>query len=142
MEHQESLESSASICHFPDPVHNKVHDLLANGVEAPGVVVGGVLLTRHHLLGMEQLPVHADTCLVHYSWLQVNKHCTWHVFAATCHREEGCEAIVMISCNLVTGHGPIWLDTVLHTVELPAGIAHLDSGLAHVYIDNFTLETK
>ena len=35
----------------------KRDDLLPDNVVAPGVVVGRVLLTRHHLLGVEELPV-------------------------------------------------------------------------------------
>ena len=49
MEDEESLESSAGLGELPDSVQNQVHDLLADGVVAPGVVVGGVLLARDQL---------------------------------------------------------------------------------------------
>ena len=57
MEDEESLEASALVGQLPDPVEDKVHDLLADGVVAAGVVVGGVLLAGHQLLRVEQLPV-------------------------------------------------------------------------------------
>ena len=38
--------------------------LLAHGVVAPGVVVGGVLLARDQLLGVEELAVGASTNLI------------------------------------------------------------------------------
>ena len=41
---------------------------------------------------------------------------------------------------LVAGHGAVRLDAVLEAVQLPAGIAHLDPSLTHVYIDNLTLK--
>ena len=34
------------------------------------------------------------------------------------------------------------LQTVLKAVELPAGVAHLDSGLADVNTDTFSLKTE
>ena len=39
------------------PVEDQVDDLLADGVVAPGVVVGRILLPSHQLLGVEQLTV-------------------------------------------------------------------------------------
>ena len=49
VEDQESLESSAGLRELPNSVKNQVHDLLADGVVTPGVVVGGVLLARDQL---------------------------------------------------------------------------------------------
>ena len=42
------------------PVQDQVDDLLADGVVAPGVVVGRVLLPRHQLLRVEQLAVRSS----------------------------------------------------------------------------------
>ena len=64
MEDEEALEPRAHISEFPDPVKNKVHDLLADGVVAPGVVVGGILLTGDELLGVEELAVGPGSDLV------------------------------------------------------------------------------
>ena len=54
--------------------------------------------------------------------------------------EEGVERVVSTSDGLVTGHLAIRLDSVLQTVQLPAGISDLDSGLADMDRDAFTLE--
>ena len=64
MEDEESLESSAHIGQLPDPVKNQVNNLLADGVVAPGVVVGGVLLASDQLLGVKQLTIGSSSNLV------------------------------------------------------------------------------
>lgn len=46
----------------------------------------------------------------------------------------------MTSHRLVAGHLAIRLDAMLKTVELPAGVPHLDARLANVDRDAFTLE--
>ena len=44
---------------------------------------------------------------------------------------------------LVRGHdGAVRLDAVLQAVQLPASIAHLDTGLANVDGEAFTLHTN
>ena len=64
VEDQESLESSAHVRQLPDPIEDEIHDLLADGVVAPGVVVGGVLLACDQLLRMEQLPISSSADLI------------------------------------------------------------------------------
>jgi hypothetical protein len=64
------------------------------------------------------------------------------VFACTSLAEECVEGVVTASNGLVTGHLAIRLDTVLQAVQLPAGIAHLDSGLANMDGDTLTLEIE
>ena len=54
---EESLQASTIVRELPDPVQDQVHDLLAHGLVAPRSVVGGVLLVRHHLLGVEEMLV-------------------------------------------------------------------------------------
>jgi hypothetical protein len=56
--------------------------------------------------------------------------------------EEGVEGVVSSSDGLVTGHLTIWLDPVLQTIELPAGIANLDTSLTHMDGDTLTLEKE
>lgn len=48
----------------------------------------------------------------------------------------------MASHRLVAGHLAIWLDTMFQTVELPAGVPHLNTCLAYVDGDAFTLEER
>merc|ERR1719420_1775701 len=69
VEDEESLESGALVSQLPDPVQDEVHDLLPDGVVAPGVVVGGVLLASYQLFRMEQLAVGPDPYLIYNSWL-------------------------------------------------------------------------
>ena len=53
--------------------------------------------------------------------------------------EEGGVGVVPAAHRLVAGHGAIRLDAVLQAVELPAGVANLDSGLADVNTDALSL---
>ena len=64
------------------------------------------------------------------------------MFASTCLAEKGVEGIVPTTDGLVTGHLAIRLDPVLQTVQLPTGIAHLDTGLANMDADTFALKEK
>ena len=43
------LESSALISDLPDPVKNQVHNLLADSIMSPSVVISRILLTGDHL---------------------------------------------------------------------------------------------
>jgi len=138
VEDEEALETGALVSQLPDPVQNQVNDLLANGVVTTGIVVGGILLASDELLGVEQLAVCASAHLINYSWLQINKDGTWHMLASACLAEEGVEGVISTSDGLITGHLAIRLDTVLQAVQLPAGIAHLHSGLADMDADAFT----
>ncbi len=61
------------------------------------------------------------------------------MLASTGLTEEGVEGIISTSNGLVTGHLTIRLDSVLQAVQLPAGIAHLDSSLADMDADTLTL---
>ena len=49
MEKQKSLKSSTLVSQFPDSVQNQIHDLLANGVVTPGIVICSVLLAGDQL---------------------------------------------------------------------------------------------
>ena len=147
MEKQKSLKSRALVSQLPDSVQNQIHDLLANGVVAPGVVVGGVLLAIDQLLGVVELTVGSNSGLVNDSGLQVNKDSSRNMFATTSFGEECLERIV--SESLVRGHMPIRLDTMLQAVELPTSIAYLDSSLSDMngdadkkYQFNFTVLTN
>ena len=75
-------------------------------------------------------------------WLQINEDCSWNVLAAPGLTEEGAEGVVDSSDGLVWGHGTIWGDSVFQTVQLPAGVAHLDTSLTNVHADTFTLKIE
>ena len=64
------------------------------------------------------------------------------MLASTSLREEGVEGVVAPSNGLVRGHLAIRLDAVLEAGELPAGIAHLATGLADMDGDALTLKKK
>ena len=107
----------------------QVDDLLAHGIVATGVVVGGILLAGDELLRVVQLAVGAGAHLVADAGLKVDEDGTGHVLASTSLGKEGVERVVATADSLVGGHLPVGLDAVLEAVKLPAGIAGLDSGL-------------
>ena len=157
MEDEESLEPGALVRQLPHPVQHQVDDLLADGVVTPRVVVGGVLLAGHQLLGVEQLAVRSSSDFVDHRWLEVNEDSPRDVLASpwkissnawnilgkpTSLREEGVEGVVSTTDSLIGGHLPIGLDSMFEAVELPAGVAHLATRLAHVHADTLTLRGK
>ena len=133
MEEKKSLKSRTLVSPFPDSVQNQIHDLLANGVVSPGVVVGSVLLAVDQLLGVVELTVGSNSGLVNDSGLQVNKDSSGNMVAATSFREEGLEGVV--SESLIRWHAAIRLDTVLQAVELPTGVSNLASSLSDMNRD-------
>jgi len=64
------------------------------------------------------------------------------VFSGAGLGEEGVEGVIAAADGLVGGHLAVGLDAVLQAVELPAGVAHLAAGLAHVDGDTFPLKKK
>jgi len=138
VEQEETLETGALVSQLTDAIKHQVDQLLADGVVTSGVVVGGILLASDQLLGVEQLAVGTSTNLVYNSWLKIDKHSPWNMFAGSSLTEEGVEGIVSASDGLVTGHLTVRLDAVFQAVQLPAGIADLDTSLADVDTDALT----
>ena len=56
--------------------------------------------------------------------------------------EEHVKGVVAPANGLVGRHLPVRLDTVLQAVQLPAGIADLDTGLSNMDRDALTLQRK
>ena len=56
--------------------------------------------------------------------------------------EESVEGVVSSTEGLVWGHLAIRLDAMFQTVQLPAGIANLTTGLANVDGDTLTLKQR
>lgn len=74
--------------------------------------------------------------------LQVDEDSAGNVLAGAGLAEEGVEAVISATNSLVRGHLAVRLDAVLKAVELPAGIADLDSGLSNVDGDALALERE
>ena len=64
------------------------------------------------------------------------------MFARACLTEESVEGVVTAADGHVGGHLTVGLDAMLQTVQLPACIADLHSGLTDVDGDTLTLRKK
>merc|ERR1719158_154261 len=137
VEDEEALEAGAVVGQLPHSVQHQVNDLLADSIVTAGVVVSGVLLARHHLLRVEQLPVGSGPDLVDDGGLEVEEDGPWNMLARASFREEGGERVVLWLSSFNSRKLTVRLDAVLHAVELPAGIAHLDSSLSNMNGDAF-----
>ena len=85
---------------------------------------------------------HSLDPLTYNGGLQVHEDGAGHVLAGSCLVEEGVEGVVATAHGLVGGHLAIRVDAVLQAVQLPAGVAHLHSGLPHVHRDTLPLRAQ
>ena len=81
---------------------------------------------------MEQLTVRTSADLVDHRRLQVDEDAARDVLAGTSLGEERVEGIITATDRLVARHLTVRLNTVLQAEELPATVANLAAGLAHV----------
>jgi len=138
MEHQETLETRAVVGELADTVKNEVDNFLSDGVVTTGIVVGSIFLAGDELFRVKQLAVGTSADFVDDSGLQVDKDGTGNVLTSTSLREESVERVVTSTDGLVRRHLTIGLDTVFKTVELPAGVTDLDTGLTDVDRNTFS----
>jgi len=132
VEDQETLKTGTLIGKLSDSVKDKIDDFFTDGVVTTGVVVGGILFAGDQLFGVEQLTVGTGTDLIDDSWFKIDEDGSWDVLSSSSFTEEGVEGIISTSDGLVTWHLTIRLDTVLKTVQFPAGVTDLDTGLSNV----------
>ena len=92
---------------------------------------------------MEAFGFKGKNCLrTNYSRLQVNKDGSRNVFSRSSFTEERVEGIVSSSNSFIAWHLAIRLNSVFQAVQLPTSITNLNSGLADMYRDTFTLQEK
>merc|ERR1719481_1135170 len=137
VEDKEALEAGAVVGELADSVQHKVNNLFANSVVASSVVVGSIFFTADKLLGMKELPVGTSPDLIYHGRFKVEEDSPGNMLSGACLGEKGGEAVVGSSCGLIGGESAVGLKAVLKAIELPAGIAHLDSSLANVNGDTF-----
>ena len=77
-----------------------------------------------------------------YGGFEIHKDSPRDVFAGPSLTKESIEGVISTSDGLVTWHLSIRLDAMLQTVQLPASVAHLDTGLADMDTDTFTLQDE
>jgi len=89
--------------------------------------------------GLHPVPRSPSSALTDHSGLQVHKDGPRDVLPGAGLTEESGEGVVPPTDGLVAGHLPVGLDAVLQAVQLPAGVAPLDAGLADVAGDALAL---
>jgi len=130
VEDEESLKSGALVGGFADAIEDDVDELFADGVMTAGVIVRSVFFASDQLFGMEELAVSSSSDFIDDGGFQVDENSARNVLPGASLAEEGVEGIVSTADGFVRWHLAIGLNSVLEAVELPAGIAHLDSGLS------------
>ena len=75
-------------------------------------------------------------------WLQVNENGTRHMLASAGLAEKSVEGVVSAADGLVRRHSAVRLDAVFQTVQLPACVANLHTGLSNVDRDALTLQRE
>ena len=110
------------------------------------VLAGSLIrvLRMHSIQSLHKLAMHGlapSKCfrLTYYSGFQINKHCSGYVLSRPSLAEERIEGVVSSPNSFVRGHLAVGLDAVLQTVELPAGISDLNTGLSSVDRNTLTL---
>lgn len=147
------LTSNAS-----DAIDDIINHLLADGIVATGVVVGGILLAVDQQLGVEELAVGASADLVDGRGVEVDKQGAGHVFAAAGLGEEGLVG-AWVADVLKVGVGPaVRAQTVLEKVargpgqpkagctflrggvdlQLPGAVSELGTSLAQVQVKDLS----
>lgn len=58
------LQTGALVSQFPDAVKHDIHNFLADGVVASGIIIGRILLASDQLLWVEELSVRACSHLI------------------------------------------------------------------------------
>jgi hypothetical protein len=89
---------------------------------------------------MEELSVGSGPHFIDHSRLQVKEHSSRNMFPGSSLAEERVERVITTSDGLVRGHLTIRLDTVLQTVQFPASITDLNSGLTEMNRNTLTLK--
>jgi hypothetical protein len=138
MENEEALEAGAAICHTADLVENLINQFLSDRVVTTGVVVGCILLSGNHVLGVEEASVCAGPDLIDNVGLQIAVDGARNVFALAGLGEERAEAMVVLGGFALLGEVAIGLNAMLEAVELPAGVCNLATSLANVQTDNLS----
>jgi hypothetical protein len=136
VEDKEALETSTVVSKLADTVQDGINQLLTDGVVTTGVVVGGIFLTGDQLLRVEQLAVGTSADLIDDGGLKIDEDGTGYVLTSTGLGEESVERVV--TSLVLRGDVTIGVDTVLHAVQLPAGVTNLDTGLTDVKGNDFS----
>jgi len=101
VEDKETLETGARVGNAADLVENLIDHLLSDGVVTTGVVVGGILLTSDHLLGVEKGAVSTGANFINDIGLEIGVDGTGNVAALACQGgEKECEMGIFPTSNL------------------------------------------
>ena len=94
MENDETLHTTAIFHQFANFVACIINHFLSNSVVTSSIVVGSILLASDQLLRVEKLSVGSSADFIDDSGLQINKYCSWDVFASASLSEECGEGVI------------------------------------------------
>ena len=121
-----------------DSIHADVDDFLSHCIMTSGIVVCGIFLSGNQLLGMKESLVSPCSDFVNYCGFQVDEQGSRDMLSHLGFSKEGVERGIR-GVGFIDNFS-IGSYAVLETVELPASISDLDSGLSYVDRDHFSLK--
>lgn len=98
----EALESITALGLTTDDIENLVDQLSTLGVMTLGPVVAGARLSKHKVVGSEELSVGAGADRVHRAWFQVDENGSGNILVAGCLWEARSETEKRIGLDCVT----------------------------------------
>jgi hypothetical protein len=97
-------------------VNDAINHLLADGVVATGIVVGGILLSADQKLGVEERAVIAGADLIDRGRVEINEDGAGDVFAVARLGEEGLERTRIANVRIFRIREAVSSETVLEEV--------------------------
>jgi hypothetical protein len=132
----DTLQTVTALCLLSHNVENRVNQLRAFCVVTLGPVVSGSSLSKHEVIGPEDLAVWPRPHTIHGSRLQVHEYCTRHISPTACLIVIHIDALeLQVRDTLVRSCG---IDTMLFAYYLPKLGTDLVPALSSLDVQYFT----
>ncbi len=133
---QKSFKAIAIFGQLLHLLHHRIDVETTDRVMASSVIICGIFVSCYHEVGVEEVFVGGILELLNDSLLQIHEESTWNDFSVSGVAEESFHVII----DFRVFHASIARDSMLEEEKLPASFADLNSSLANVQRQNFTLK--
>lgn len=126
--------------------HKKINFMLSSGLDTKGVLLCTSGDWWHTVVMLGRVSSSAFyrfiSILTYYTWFQVHHYSPWHMLPSACFIEKRSKRVIIVEFILRILEGAIWLNAMLQAEEFPACISYLNSSLANMNRDAFTLRRE